>query len=64
MSNHTKTHDYEQARDLAENHPHRHHYPDGYRNYFWCNILYVASLAARHPQKTQPATRNFATFVI
>jgi len=54
---------YYEERNLAENHPHRHHDSDGYRHYIWCYILHVASAETATP-KTQPATRNFATLAV
>ena len=32
---------YEQTRNLEENHPHSHHYPNCYRYYLWSYIVYV-----------------------
>jgi hypothetical protein len=52
----SKLNNHGQARNLEENHPHRHHYPDGHRHHFWSNIVHVASVAAGHPSKN--ATRN------
>ena len=59
----TLTINYYEARNLAENHPHRHHDSDGYRHYIWCYILHVASAETATP-KTQPATLQVLQFYL
>ena len=60
--NHTSNINRHEKRTLAKNPQHRHHHPDCNRNYLRGNIVHVAIL--KHNPKTQPATRNFATFAI
>ena len=60
--NHPSNINRHEKRTFGKNPQHHHHHPDCNRNYLRGNIVHVAIL--KHNPKTQPATRNFATFAI